>query len=140
LNGRLNRRVVLAARPAGIPKLSDFSLDAAPLPEPADGEFLIEASYLSADPLQRWRMEERTDFQVFDARIYRKAVAACEASGQPSPMTLDPGRIRLLASAPTLEALGGFHGASYHAGTALGKAVIFGRIAGRSAARRVLSA
>jgi len=36
--------VVLAARPAGIPKLSDFSLDATPLPEPADGEFLIEAS------------------------------------------------------------------------------------------------
>ena len=28
------------------------------------------------------------------------------------------------------EAIGGFHGASYHSGTALGKAVLFGRIAG----------
>ncbi len=32
------------------------------------------------------------------------------------------------------EMVGGFHGASYHTGTALGKAVIFGRIAGRNAA------
>lgn len=34
------------------------------------------------------------------------------------------------------EAIGGFHGASYHSGTALGKALVFGRIAGRSAANR----
>ncbi len=32
------------------------------------------------------------------------------------------------------EVVGGFHGAAYHSGTALGKAVIFGRIAGISAA------
>lgn len=37
------------------------------------------------------------------------------------------------------EAVGGFHGASYHSGTALGKALIFGRIAGRSAALRGFS-
>lgn len=34
------------------------------------------------------------------------------------------------------EAVGGFHGASYHSGTGIGKALIFGRIAGRSAATR----
>jgi fumarate reductase flavoprotein subunit len=34
------------------------------------------------------------------------------------------------------EAVGGFHGASYQSGTALGKALIFGRIAGRQAAMR----
>ena len=33
------------------------------------------------------------------------------------------------------EVVGGFHGAAYHSGTALGKALIFGRIAGRNAAR-----
>jgi fumarate reductase flavoprotein subunit len=33
------------------------------------------------------------------------------------------------------EIIGGFHGASYHTGTALGKAIIFGRIAGRNAAQ-----
>jgi fumarate reductase flavoprotein subunit len=35
------------------------------------------------------------------------------------------------------EAMGGFHGASYHSGTGIGKALIFGRIAGRSAAARM---
>jgi fumarate reductase flavoprotein subunit len=34
------------------------------------------------------------------------------------------------------EAMGGFHGASYHSGTGIGKALIFGRIAGKSAAQR----
>jgi fumarate reductase flavoprotein subunit len=34
------------------------------------------------------------------------------------------------------EATGGFHGASYHSGTGIGKALIFGRIAGRNAAQR----
>ena len=31
------------------------------------------------------------------------------------------------------EAMGGFHGASYHSGTAIGKALVFGRIAGKNA-------
>ena len=35
------------------------------------------------------------------------------------------------------EVMGGFHGASYHSGTGIGKALIFGRIAGKSAATRV---
>ncbi len=34
------------------------------------------------------------------------------------------------------EAVGGFHGASYHSGTGIGKALVFGRIAGKSAALR----
>jgi fumarate reductase flavoprotein subunit len=33
------------------------------------------------------------------------------------------------------EVVGGFHGASYHTGTALGKAIIFGRIAGSNASQ-----
>ena len=38
------------------------------------------------------------------------------------------------------EIAGGFHGRSYMTGTSLGKAAIFGRIAGRNAARRTLGA
>ena len=34
------------------------------------------------------------------------------------------------------EAVGGFHGASYHSGTGIGKALVFGRIAGKQAALR----
>lgn len=57
-----NRKVLLAARPVGLPKLSDFSFSEERVPEPGAGEFLIEAQYLSADPLQRWRMEATTDY------------------------------------------------------------------------------
>jgi fumarate reductase flavoprotein subunit len=32
------------------------------------------------------------------------------------------------------EAIGGFHGASYHSGTAIGKALVFGRLSGKNAA------
>lgn len=62
MSGKINRRVLLAARPHGIPRLSDFRLVEDATPEPGPGEFLVEAHYLSADPLQRWRMEERTDY------------------------------------------------------------------------------
>jgi fumarate reductase flavoprotein subunit len=166
-------------------------------------------------------------WQVFDQTVYEKAVAAQQAAGQSSPMTLDANKIRLLVHGKTLEelaarmklpagalsatverynrfidegkdaefgratlagnygkpqkvergpfhayatighllatyggiavdaqmrvlkagkpipglyaageAMGGFHGASYHSGTGVGKALIFGRIAGQSAAQR----
>src|SRR5260370_36448349 len=48
-----NRRVLLARRPAGIPQATDFSLDEAPVPDPAKGEFLVRNLYLSVDPAQR---------------------------------------------------------------------------------------
>jgi fumarate reductase flavoprotein subunit len=166
-------------------------------------------------------------WQVFDAAVYDKAIAAQKAAGQSSPMTLDANKIRLLVKGGTLEELakgmnvppaalkasverynrfvaegkdadfgratlagnygkpqkvkrgpfyayatighllatyggiavdaqmrvlkegqpiaglyaagetmGGFHGASYHSGTGIGKALIFGRIAGKNAAQR----
>lgn len=48
-----NRRVLLKHRPTAIPQAEDFSLDTAPVPEPADGEFLVRNIYLSVDPAQR---------------------------------------------------------------------------------------
>ncbi len=51
-----NRRIVLAARPTGRPKTSDFRLETAAVPEPADGELLLQVLYLSLDPYMRGRM------------------------------------------------------------------------------------
>ncbi|MBC7800718.1 MAG: NADP-dependent oxidoreductase, partial [Gemmatimonadaceae bacterium] len=51
-----NRRIVLAARPDGRPKPSDFRIERTPIPEPKDGEILLETLYLSLDPYMRWRM------------------------------------------------------------------------------------
>ena len=57
-----NTRVVLAARPVGEPTPSDFRIETAPLPEPADGELLLETLYLSLDPYMRGRMSEAESY------------------------------------------------------------------------------
>jgi NADPH-dependent curcumin reductase CurA len=53
---RMNRRIVLAARPEGRPKPSDFRLEEAPLPVPGEGQVLLKVLYLSLDPYMRGRM------------------------------------------------------------------------------------
>jgi NADPH-dependent curcumin reductase CurA len=63
----VNRRIVLAARPAGLPRPSDFRLEEAPLPQAQDGEVLLKVQYLSLDPYMRGRMN--------DAKSYAKPTA-----------------------------------------------------------------
>lgn len=53
---------MLASRPVGVPVLSDFRLEEAPVPEPADGECLIQVSYLSVDPYMRGRISGRKSY------------------------------------------------------------------------------
>jgi NADPH-dependent curcumin reductase len=48
-----NRRWLLAHRPQGIIKDSDFTLDTGPVPEPGPGEVLVRVTHLSFDPTQR---------------------------------------------------------------------------------------
>jgi NADPH:quinone reductase len=52
----VNRQVVLAARPEGFPRDSDFELVESPVPEPGAGEVLVHAQWLSVDPYMRGRM------------------------------------------------------------------------------------
>ena len=54
----VNRQIKLAARPVGLPKVSDFNLVFAPLPSPGEGEVLTQSMYLSFDPSMRVRMNE----------------------------------------------------------------------------------
>lgn len=51
-----NRRIVLASRPVGYPRESDFRLEEAPIPQPQEGEVLVKALWLSLDPYMRGRM------------------------------------------------------------------------------------
>ena len=53
-----NRQIVLASRPVGFPKDTDFRLVESPIPSPADGEVLVRSIYLSVDPYMRGRMNE----------------------------------------------------------------------------------
>jgi NADPH-dependent curcumin reductase CurA len=54
----VNRRVVLAARPRGVPTPSDFRLEVTDVPEPREGEVLLRTLYLSLDPYMRGLLDE----------------------------------------------------------------------------------
>ena len=56
MNAAINRRITLAARPAGMPKQSDFALAEEPVPQPGPGQALVRVLYLSLDPYMRGRM------------------------------------------------------------------------------------
>ncbi|WP_437672696.1 NADP-dependent oxidoreductase [Sorangium sp. So ce131] len=51
-----NRKIVLASRPAGEPKTTDFSLIEEELAPPGQGRALLRTLYLSLDPYMRGRM------------------------------------------------------------------------------------
>ena len=57
-----NKQVLLAARPTGFPKPTDFRMQETPVPEPADGEFLVRIIYLSVDPYMRGRMNDAASY------------------------------------------------------------------------------
>ena len=53
-----NRRIVLAERPAAYPEPKHFRLEEVPIPQPDEGEALVETIWLSLDPYMRGRMRE----------------------------------------------------------------------------------
>lgn len=57
-----NRKIVLAARPVGEPKPSDFKLIEEPVAEPGDGQVLLRTLYLSLDPYMRGRMSDAPSY------------------------------------------------------------------------------
>ena len=57
-----NRRVLLTARPKGLPKPTDFRLVETSAPEPGDGEMLLRTLYLSLDPYMRGRMRDAKSY------------------------------------------------------------------------------
>ena len=58
----VNRQIVLAARPVGLPQESDFQLVESPMPRPRPGEVLIRALFLSVDPYMRGRMRQNGSY------------------------------------------------------------------------------
>src|SRR6185503_16684000 len=56
------RRIVLASRPVGEPKASDFRLEEFPLPQPGPGEVLLKTKWLSLDPYMRGRMSDAPSY------------------------------------------------------------------------------
>jgi hypothetical protein len=58
----MNRQIVLAARPEGLPKPSDFRLVETPVAELTEGQFLVKTNYLSVDPYMRGRISEAKSY------------------------------------------------------------------------------
>jgi NADPH-dependent curcumin reductase len=54
----VNRRIVLAARPTGVPGAEHFRLEERSVPTPAAGQALLRTIYLSLDPYMRELMNE----------------------------------------------------------------------------------
>jgi NADPH-dependent curcumin reductase CurA len=62
MTASLARQIVLAARPNGKPRLTDFRLEETEMPTPASGQLLLEVRYLSLDPYMRGRMDDRKSY------------------------------------------------------------------------------
>ncbi|MFC0284147.1 NADP-dependent oxidoreductase [Camelimonas abortus] len=52
----VNRQVIMASRPVGEPKPSDFAVVEKPVPQPGPGQVLVKTLWLSLDPYMRGRM------------------------------------------------------------------------------------
>ena len=52
------KRIVLASRPVGEPKPSDFRIEDVPVPSPGEGQVLLRTIWLSLDPYMRGRMSD----------------------------------------------------------------------------------
>ena len=61
---RVNRRITLATRPSGYPRVSDFQISYRTLPEPEAGEVLLRTLYLSLDPNTRERLNASSAEEV----------------------------------------------------------------------------
>jgi NADPH-dependent curcumin reductase len=56
------KRIVLASRPVGEPKPSDFRIEEYPVPSPGDGQVLLRTIWLSLDPYMRGRMSDAASY------------------------------------------------------------------------------
>jgi len=74
-----NKQVLLANRPTGWVKESDFRIVETPVPTPGEGQALIKNSYLSLDPYMRGRMN---DARSYAAKVEIGEVMTGETVGQ----------------------------------------------------------
>ena len=82
----VNRRFVLAKRPAQVLTPDIFRLESVPLPEPAEGQLLLRTLYLSIDPYMRGRIQEGPSYAepvAIGGVMVGETVSRVERSGSP---------------------------------------------------------
>jgi len=86
MNESTSRQIVLAARPQGRPKLTDFRLEETAIQTLRAGQILLRVQYLSLDPYMRGRMDDRESYQPptpLGAVMPGESVATVVASHHP---------------------------------------------------------
>ncbi|MGY4309401.1 NADPH-dependent curcumin reductase CurA [Bradyrhizobium sp. USDA 4369] len=80
------KRIVLAARPVGEPKPSDFRLEEHAIPTPGAGEVLLRTIWLSLDPYMRGRMSDGPSYaQPVPIGGVMEAGTVCEVVASHNP-------------------------------------------------------
>ncbi|MGY0063988.1 NADP-dependent oxidoreductase [Streptomyces sp. LZ34] len=86
MSTQVNRQIVLAARPHGDPKESDFAIVEGALPVPGDGQVLMRNVLLSLDPYNRIIMgnanSDQPSIDIGDP-MFGFTIAVIEQSGNP---------------------------------------------------------
>ena len=90
-------RIVLAARPVGEPKPTDFRIETMPVPQPGPGEMLLRTLWLSLDPYMRGRMSDAPSYatpvalgQVMEGRTLSEVVESHLTDYAPGDIVLSP--------------------------------------------------
>ena len=93
----VGKRVLLAARPVGEPKESDFRIEYMPVPAPANGEMLLRTLWLSLDPYMRGRMSDAPSYakpveigQVMEGRTVSEVVTSRREGFATGDIVLSP--------------------------------------------------
>jgi NADPH-dependent curcumin reductase CurA len=74
-----NRQWKLTARPSGLPKRTDFSLETTAVPLPAEGQILVRNHYISLDPAMRgWMNDTRSYVPPIPLGDVMRAIAVGE--------------------------------------------------------------
>jgi NADPH-dependent curcumin reductase CurA len=89
------RRIVLASRPVGEPKPSDFRLEEFPVPQPGPGQVLLKTKWLSLDPYMRGRMSDAPSYakpvgigETMEGGTVNEVVASNNESFKPGDIVL----------------------------------------------------
>lgn len=89
------RRIVLASRPVGEPKPSDFRLEEFPVPQPGPEQVLLRTKWLSLDPYMRGRMSDAPSYakpvdvgEVMEGGTVSEVVASNNDNFKPGDIVL----------------------------------------------------
>ena len=89
------KRIVLASRPVGEPKASDFRIEEYPVPAPGSGQVLLRTIWLSLDPYMRGRMSDAASYaapvqigDVMEGGTVSEVIASTNAAFQKGDIVL----------------------------------------------------